>query len=124
MWPNLNRPWTSLKRVSRLARMQDAIKVRDGLATISKLSNERMDRFHAVLQTEHDSLQNFYDNVKREQESTTLEFNAIAIMMAELTKFVSLHDQLESLALGVDNLVMGVITPNYYTATDAHASTR
>jgi aryl-alcohol dehydrogenase-like predicted oxidoreductase len=85
---------------------QDAIKVREGLATFSKLSNERMDRFHAVLQTEHDSLQNLYDNIKRDQESTTLEFNAIAIMMAELTKFVSLHDQLESLALGVDNLVM------------------
>jgi hypothetical protein len=59
-----------------------------------------MDRFHAVLQTEHDSLQNIYDNVKREQEFTTLEFNAIAIMMAELAKFVSLHDQLESLAFG------------------------
>jgi hypothetical protein len=99
---------------------QDAIKVREGLATFSKLSNERMDRFHAVLQTEHDSLQNLYDNVKRDQESTTLEFNAIAIMMAELTKFISLHDQIESLALGVDNLVMGQLSPQIITPRQMH----
>jgi hypothetical protein len=121
--------WRKMSKIVKyhcsLLSTQDAIKVREGLATFSKLSNERMDRFHEVLQTEHDSLQNHYENVKRDQESTTLEFNAIAIMMAELTKFISLHDQLESLALGVDNLVMGQLSPpNYYTATNAHASAR
>jgi hypothetical protein len=74
-----------------------------------------MEKFHALLDSEHDSLQTLYDNVKHAQQSNALEINAITITIAELSKFVSLHDQLESLANGVDSMALGHLSPKILT---------
>ena len=94
----------------------DATRTRNGLATFARLENERMDRFHAILQQDQQSIANLYQNVKAAHETATLEINALAVMTRELAKFVSLHDDAQELALGVDELVHGQLTPKLISA--------
>ena len=94
----------------------DVMHIRDGMSTFTKLSNERLDKMHEILQRNQNSLSSLYQTVRRNENLETLEFNGIAYATQELAKFISIHDDLQLLELGVEDLIHGQITPRLIPA--------
>ena len=99
---------------------QDAMRTREGLAAFARMSNERMSYFHQILQSEQASLTDLYQQVRQSQESTSLELNVLTIMMSRLADYMSVHDQVGSISLGVDTLVTGKLSPQIITPRQMH----
>ena len=94
----------------------DVMRIRDGMSTFTKLSNERLDKMHEILQRDQASLSSLYQSVRQNEHIDTLEFNGIAYATQELAKFISIHDELQLLELGVEDLIHGQITPRLIAA--------
>jgi hypothetical protein len=89
----------------------DASRVRQGLATFTKVQNERMDNFRRVLQEEQRGVTEVYRQLRAAAETDQVEFGAIAYATTELARFIVVHDDLQQLVLGVEDLVHGQLTP-------------
>jgi hypothetical protein len=89
----------------------DASRTRQGLATFTKVQNERMDNFRRVLQEEQKAVTEVYRQLRAAAESDQVEFSAIAYATTELARFIVVHDDLQQLVLGVEDLVHGQLTP-------------
>jgi hypothetical protein len=93
----------------------DARKTREGLSTITKLQNERLDKLHAVLREEQASLAILQADARATVETTVSELTALTATINELSRFTSLHDDLQELSLGVDETLHGTISPKLVT---------
>jgi hypothetical protein len=69
----------------------DALKTKQGLQTFSRLTNERFDKMQSVLEQEHKSITQLYESVKSVFDTAFVEFNSVAIALAEVQSFAELH---------------------------------
>jgi hypothetical protein len=88
----------------------DASKAREGIATFTKLQSERMDNFRRVLQEEQKGVTEIYKQLRAAADTEQVEFGAIAYATTELARFIVVHDDLQQLMLGVEDLVHGQLT--------------
>jgi hypothetical protein len=93
----------------------DAVRTREGLATFAKLQNERLDNIHAVLREEQASIKDLYTNVRAAHDTAALEMNAVTTAIAELARFVALHDDVQELSLGIDETLHAQLSPKLIT---------
>jgi hypothetical protein len=70
----------------------EATCTKDGMATFLRLSNERLDKLHAVLETEQKFMQRLYTEVREIHDTTAIEFNAVSVIAHELAQFIQTHD--------------------------------
>jgi hypothetical protein len=89
----------------------DASRTRQGLATFTKVQNERMDNFRRVLQEEQMAMTEVYRQFRAAAELDQVQFSAIAYATTELARLIVVHDDLQQLVLGVEDLVHGQLTP-------------
>ena len=90
----------------------DAQRTREGFASFTKMSNERIDRIHDVLNEDHVVLSSAVRQIHRLQETSTVEYNAITYVTRELARFVVIHDGIQQLKEGIEDLSQGHLTPN------------
>jgi hypothetical protein len=88
----------------------DASRTREGLATFTKLSNERIDKLHDVLKLQQKSIGQVYQEILSTAELVQHEYSTITYMAIEMAKYVSVHDTVQLLELGVEDLVHGQLT--------------
>jgi hypothetical protein len=96
---------------------EDARRTRDGLSTIVKLSNERFDKFHRILETEQKSIQQIFTSLQTERDFADAQANALISLMRELSQYTVLRDELEQLASGIDLLTNGLLSPKLMNVT-------
>jgi hypothetical protein len=89
----------------------DAVRTREGLAAFAKLQNERLYNIHAVLCEEQASINDWYSNVRAAHDTAALEINAVTTVIAELARFVALHDDVQELSLGIYETLHGQLSP-------------
>ena len=96
---------------------QDAQRVRDGVATFTKLQNERMDRFHTAITEQQMTIDKIVTAVSSVREEVSLELQATTIVVRELQRFVTAHDEVQELAQGIDQLIYGQLSPKLINTT-------
>jgi hypothetical protein len=89
----------------------EATRTKDGMATFSRLQNQRLDKLHAVLETEHKSMQSLYTEVREIHDTTAIEFNAVGVIATELAQFIQTHDHISELLAGIEDLTRGHLSP-------------
>ena len=89
----------------------DNERTREGLATFTRLSNQRFDAMREVLDREQKALEILH----KEAQSATNEMHLLDMMISfslrELASYVSLHDSIQELELGMEDLIRGQLTP-------------
>jgi hypothetical protein len=80
------------------------------LATVSRLQNSRLDNLRNVLDLERKSLVDIYDQVKSTRMNTAVEIDAIALLVQRITSYVSVHDDVQNLENGIDELIHQKLT--------------
>ena len=95
----------------------DAQRSREGLVSITRLQNQRLDTLHAVLRDEQASLSILQADARAASETTALEINALTATIKELARFVSLHDDLQEVSAGLEETLHGQISPKLITVT-------
>src|SRR5208282_407406 len=89
----------------------DNERTREGLATFTRLSNQRFDAMREVLDREQKALK----ILDKEAQSATNEMHLLDMMISfslrELTSYVSLHYNFQELELGIEDLIRGQLTP-------------
>ena len=99
----------------------DAARTREGLASYTKLQNDRMDRFHEAIREQQTSINHVMDAVITTRAETSMELKAITLLATEMRRFVSLHDQIQELAQGVDQLIYGQLSPKLINTNQLRA---
>lgn len=89
----------------------DAARTRQGLVSFTKIQEDRMSNFHDILQEEHKSISALFRKIKASSEPEQMEYNALGYMTTEIARYVTLHDGLQHLLLGVEDLVHAQPTP-------------
>jgi hypothetical protein len=100
----------------------DASRTREGLATFTKLSNERIDKLHDVLKIQQKSLGQLYREILDTAAQVQDEYSTITYLAIEMAKYVSVHDTVQLLELGVEDLVHGQLTPRLVDANTLTAA--
>lgn len=89
----------------------DASRTREGLASYTKLQNDRMNRFHEAIREQQTSIGQIISAVQTTRAEASMEMKAITLLANELRRFVLLHDEIQDLAQGVDSLIYGQLSP-------------
>jgi hypothetical protein len=71
-----------------------------------------MDRFREAIGEQQTSIAYIMDAVASTRAEISMELNAITLLTNEMRRFVALHDQIQELAQGVDQLIYGHLSPN------------
>ena len=100
----------------------DADRTRQGLMTFTKLTGDRLDSMHEILNEERGAIQRVVNEVRTISDSNYYEYNAIAILANELANFVQLHDEIQTFREGVADLGHGLLTPGLINPTDISAA--
>jgi hypothetical protein len=64
-----------------------------------------------VLEKEHKSLEQLYDEVRVIHDTTAIEYNVVAVMATELAQFVKTHDVIFQLLSGIEDTARGYLSP-------------
>jgi hypothetical protein len=88
----------------------DAARTREGLASVTKVQNERMDNFCKILREEHETIEMVFREIRAEADTEQIEFSAVAYATHALARFLTVHDGLQLLLLGIEDLVHGQLT--------------
>ena len=94
----------------------DSARTREGMEQYTKLQNERLDNFKRIMQEEHKTLGQVYLEVQTLASRGEREYNAIAYMSLEMTRYITLHDNLIALESGIESLMNGELTPRLVEA--------
>ena len=89
----------------------DAAHVKDLFTAFTTLESERMDNMKQILQQESKSMSVLYEEIRRVADSSHIEYNSLTMLTIELAKFVQLHDSLQQLETGIEDLLHGMLTP-------------
>jgi hypothetical protein len=79
----------------------DAARTKEGMVTYTKVTNQRLDGLHQLMAEDHKALNDVIDSVHRIADIAELEYNVIALMASELSRFVALHDSVQTLELKI-----------------------
>jgi hypothetical protein len=109
----LNKLKETIKRIEAVAETgaADASRTREGLAEFTKLQNERLDSLKNVLREQHKSLVAIFRELRAEGETVSLGFEALSYMTTQIARYVAVHDNVQMLELGAEDLVHGQLTP-------------
>jgi hypothetical protein len=88
----------------------DVSHVKHAMATYTKFENERMNNMKELLEQEGKSMTRLHD-IRQLSETSHIEYNVITLMSLELAKCVQLHDSLQQLEFGIEDLLHGQLTP-------------
>lgn len=88
----------------------DAERTRLGLSSFTKLTNDRLNGVHQILEKDNVRMNEMITEIKGVSETANLEFNAISYIARELANFVEIHDTILSLEQGIEELVSGHLT--------------
>jgi hypothetical protein len=89
----------------------DVRHAKHAMETYTKFENERMNNMKELLEQAGKSMTRLHDDIRQLSETSHIEYNAITVMSLELTKFVQLHDSLQQLEFGIEDLLHGQLTP-------------
>jgi hypothetical protein len=79
--------------------------VKQGLATVSRLQNTRIDNLKSVLNLERQTIFQIYNTVKQVRASASMEIDTIAMIAQRITSYMAIHDDLRDLEQGVEELI-------------------
>jgi hypothetical protein len=104
---------TAMEVVRKSATLASAesIRVKQGVATFSRLTNERFDRMHAILEQEHKSITELYESVTAAYDTAFVEFNALGTSLTEIQSFSQIYTDLSALENALEQLLQGILTP-------------
>ena len=57
-----------------------------------------------------------FREIRGSAEANQLEYNAMAYMTTKLTRYIAIHDSLQLIELGVEDLMHGQLTPRLIDA--------
>ena len=95
----------------------DVLKSRQGILAISRLQNERLDKLHTVLRQEQSSLNVLQADTKAAAENSLIEISALTAVTQELSRFITVHDQIEALSYGLDQTLTQTLSPKLVTVS-------
>jgi hypothetical protein len=101
----------AIKGLSAVA-AADGQRTREGFASFSRLMNERMDGIHTALAEDHVMLSEAIKEMKMISAVSDLEYNAISYVATNLARFVVVHDAIQQLGHGVEELIQGHLSPS------------
>ena len=99
-----------IRKSSSLASI-DAIKTRQGLATFSKVAQERFDQIDSIIAREHHSISQVFEHVKSLHDTMFLEFSTSAVALTEVQKFSQIYADL-MFDQALDSLLKGELSTN------------
>jgi hypothetical protein len=94
-----------------------SIRVKQGVVTFSRLTNERFDRMQAILEQEHKSITELNESVKSAYDTAFVEFNALGISLTEIQSFSQIYTDLSALDNALEQLLQGILTPTLIPVT-------
>ena len=96
----------------------DSARTRDVMGTFSTLQNERLTLLKEMVTTEHDSLLTLLGKVMDDDTALlSMEKVSIAVMNA-MAHFTQLHDGLQQLDFGIEELLYGRLSPKLVPVTE------
>jgi DNA-directed RNA polymerase subunit F len=120
----------SVRQAKELAQTEaeNVRRTKQELATVSRLQNSWLDNLRNVLDLERKSLVEIYDQVKSTRMKTAVEMDAIALLVQRITSYVSVHDDVQNLENGIDELIHQKLTTKLIPLSQmevalAHANT-
>jgi hypothetical protein len=88
----------------------DASYTRQGMATFTKLQNQRLDDMHQVLGEQQKEIGTIVHEIRQISENSMTEIGAITFMALELERYIKLHDNIQEFQLGIEDLIQGHLT--------------
>jgi uncharacterized protein YdiU (UPF0061 family) len=103
----------AIKKIETMAETAaaDASRTRQGMASVARLQEERYENLRGMLQEEHKSIGAIFRELTKVSGEPQLEVEAITYMTLEMARFVKVHDTIQQLELGTEDLVHGQLTP-------------
>jgi hypothetical protein len=92
----------------------DVSHVKHAMATYRKFENEHMNNMKELLEQEGKSTTRLHYDIRQLSETSHIEYNAITVMSLELAKFVQLHDSLQQVEFGIEDILHGQSTPKHF----------
>ena len=89
----------------------ETIRVRQGLATFSRVTNQRLDRLQTVLEEELQSIGHLYQRAQLAYDTAFIEFNALSIALSEIQSFSQIYTDLSALENSLEKLLEGALSP-------------
>ena len=108
---SLSRQLTEIRTLSAVS-SADSQRYKQGLETLSRVVSARLGNLHGVVDAQHVMLSDAVKQIRSVKNTASLEFKAIAYIANELSRFILVHDSINELENGIDNLVQGRLTPN------------
>ena len=71
-----------------------------------------MDKMHEILEEDHVVFSKAIKSIKNFMVTSHIEYNAMTYMAKGLARFVLIHDGIQRLEQGVEDLIQGHLTPN------------
>ena len=89
----------------------DNERTREGMATFTRLSNQRFDAMREILDRDEKALEILHRQLQLAETQMHLVDMVVSYSLRELAHYVSLHDSVQELELGVSALIGGQLTP-------------
>jgi len=88
---------------------------RQEMATYAKLSNERMDNLHTILNSEVTAINKIQDYVRSLSGTMNVEMAAMIYLMDELKQYTKIHDSMAEIHAGIHDLITDFCRQNWWT---------
>lgn len=97
----------TVKHVKDIAetQSQEVRHIRQNLATVSRLQNNRIDNLKNAVDLERQSIVELFNQLKVTKQTENVEMDVIALMGQRITSYVSIHDDVLNLENGIDELI-------------------
>ena len=102
----------------------ESARIKNSLIAFTQLSNDRFNTLHAVLNEQQKSLHSVASDIKSLNDRSNIELNAITVIALELARYVDIHDSIQELELGIEDLVQGRLTPKLISVDDINNALR
>ena len=90
----------------------DASRAREGVASFTRLTNESLEVMNKLMREESKALSTVLSEVESIEGEVESEYKAISLIALEISRFVRLHDSVQILELGVEELTRGHLSSN------------
>jgi len=81
------------------------------MATFTRLSNERFDAMREILDRDRKALELLHSHARLAETQLHLIDMVVSYSLRELAHYVTLHDSVQELELGIEDLISGRLTP-------------
>ena len=85
----------------------DNERTREGMATFTRLSNQRFDAMREILDRDQKALEILHRQAQVAETQMHLVDMVVSYSLRELANYVSLHDSVQELELGIEDLIRG-----------------